>query len=104
MLLWFLRQRSRLRVVGRSMLPTLQPGDEVLVNYRAYQRSLPQVGDIVVAWHPEKPRLRVIKRLTMIGEDGCCVLLGDNPEESTDSRYWGGVTLSHILAQVVCRC
>ncbi|HEY9738578.1 MAG TPA: S24/S26 family peptidase, partial [Trichocoleus sp.] len=57
LLLWLLRQRLRLRVVGRSMLPLLRPGEEVLVDLWAYRGKAktgspqhPQPGDIVVAY------------------------------------------------------
>jgi signal peptidase I len=36
-------------VVGTSMLPTLSPGEVLLVDKRAYQKKVPQRGDIVVA-------------------------------------------------------
>jgi len=36
-------------VVGDSMLPTLKPGDVLLLDKRAYQNTEPRRGDIVVA-------------------------------------------------------
>jgi signal peptidase I len=36
-------------VVGDSMLPTLKPGDLMIVDRRAYEQSQPERGDIVVA-------------------------------------------------------
>ncbi len=38
------------------MIPILKPGDEVLVNTRAYREQTPRVGDIVVAHRPDRPR------------------------------------------------
>jgi nickel-type superoxide dismutase maturation protease len=102
-LLWLLRQRLRLRVVGFSMMPTLYPGEEVLVNCKIYRRTSPQPGDIVVAVHPNQPGLVVIKRVGHVYENGYCVLLGDNPMESTDSRKWGAIAPNHIVGKVVCR-
>jgi nickel-type superoxide dismutase maturation protease len=101
-LLWLLRQQSRLRVVGFSMMPTLHPNEEVLVNYKIYRRTSPQPGDIVVAVHPNQPRL-IIKRVAHVDESGCCILLGDNLSESTDSRQWGAIAPNHIVGKVVCR-
>jgi nickel-type superoxide dismutase maturation protease len=103
LLLWLLRFRRRFRVTGSSMLPLLQPGDEVLVDPRAYKQVVPQVGDIVVSRHPYRVDVRLVKRVTAVLSDGRCVLEGDNPSDSTDSRSFGAVTLQHILGRVVSR-
>jgi nickel-type superoxide dismutase maturation protease len=84
------------------MLPTLLPGREVLINPRAYTQQEPQVGDLVVAAHPQQPGLLIIKRVAAVGE-GALDLRGDNPEASTDSRQFGWVSRDRILGQVVCR-
>jgi len=101
-LLWMVGKRQRFRVTGNSMLPVLQPGEEVLmIPYNA--ANCPQVGDIVVAVHPTQPNLPLIKRVTAVLEDGCCFLQGDNPEESTDSRTFGWVDPETIMGRVTCR-
>ena len=102
LLLWALRRRDRLRITGRSMLPLLQPGDEVLVNPRAYRRQPPEPGDIVVARHPNQD-LKLVKRVVVVRDDGDCLLSGDNPAESSDSRQFGAVPPSCILGRVTCR-
>jgi hypothetical protein len=61
--LWLLRRRRRFRVTGDSMLPLLQPGQEVLVDLAAYRQQPPQAGDIVVAYHPQQPQLPIVKRV-----------------------------------------
>ncbi|MGF1537113.1 MAG: nickel-type superoxide dismutase maturation protease [Elainellaceae cyanobacterium] len=101
LLLWLLRRRDRLRVTGRSMVPLLQPGDEVLVNSRAYQTQPPLPGDIVVACHPYRD-LKLVKRMVGLRGDRC-LLSGDNWRESTDSRQFGAVPLDRILGRVTCR-
>jgi signal peptidase I len=112
--LWLLRQRFRLRVVGLSMLPTLYPGDEVLVDRQAYAASIPAVGDLVVAEHPSRPGLRMVKRVVAVtvskanpqgrtgtfGSFSTCTLLGDNADASTDSRSFGDVPAQKILGKV----
>jgi nickel-type superoxide dismutase maturation protease len=85
------------------MVPLLQPGDEVLVNPRAYRRTSPCPGDIVVARHPYRTDLRVVKRITSVLENGNCELGGDNPSESTDSRYFGPIPPRRILGRVTSR-
>ncbi|MEB3267485.1 MAG: nickel-type superoxide dismutase maturation protease [Leptolyngbya sp.] len=100
--LWLLRRRRRFRVSGESMLPLLQPGEEVLVNPAAYRQVPPAAGDIVVATHPQQPTLPIIKRVLFVAGDRC-YLRGDNPAVSTDSRRFGLVPHHAILGRVVCR-
>ncbi|NMF85365.1 nickel-type superoxide dismutase maturation protease [Nodosilinea sp. P-1105] len=100
--LWLLRRRQRFRVTGRSMVPLLKPGEEVLLNPRAYRRSDPQLGDLVVAIHPTCPHLRLIKWV-VYGEGGDYFLGGINTAASTDSRDFGLVPGHCLLGQVVCR-
>ncbi|MEO0947503.1 MAG: nickel-type superoxide dismutase maturation protease [Cyanobacteria bacterium J06641_5] len=101
--LWVLRRRRRFCVENVSMLPTLEPGEEVLVDLGAYRQSLPRVGDIVVATPQVRPGLRAIKRVGEVLPDGQIFLLGDNPAESTDSRVFGAVAPKEILGRVTCR-
>ncbi|MBC6420511.1 MAG: nickel-type superoxide dismutase maturation protease [Hormoscilla sp. SP5CHS1] len=82
------------------MLPLLLPSDEVLVNPRAYRSRLPRPGEIVVACHPARPALRLIKRVAAVSGDRYCQLIGDNPAQSTDSRSFGAVSIDHILGRV----
>jgi nickel-type superoxide dismutase maturation protease len=103
LLFWLLRLRRRFRVSGASMLPLLRPGDEVLVNARAYRRRPPQLGDIVVARHPYQDGMHIIKRVTALQGDDQYLLEGDNPSESTDSRSFGAIPGDLILGRVTCR-
>ncbi len=59
-------------VVSESMLPTLQPGDWVLVNSLAYLAEEPERGDVVVFEAPLEPGLEYIKRV--VGLPGETVL------------------------------
>ena len=103
LLFWLLRFRKRFRVTGTSMAPLLQPGDEVLVDPRAYKRAAPRVGHIVVSRHPYRVDVRLVKRITAILEDGRCLLEGDNPSDSTDSRSFGAIAPQQILGRVISR-
>jgi nickel-type superoxide dismutase maturation protease len=103
LLLWLLRRRRRFRVTGESMLPVLKPGDVVLADPFAYRHSCPQPGDIVIARHPLRQDVTLIKRVSAVLEDGRCRLEGDNPAESTDSRAFGAVVPEQVRGRVTSR-
>ena len=71
-------------VDGPSMLPTLRPGDCVLVRRGARVRP----GDVVVARFASRPDLLVVKRVVRPHGGGWWVQ-GDNPEAGDDSRRYG---------------
>ena len=83
------------------MQPTLEPGDRVLVR-RLGRETMPSLGSVVVTWHPERSKLRLIKRLKSVEETGLW-LLGDNPAESIDSRQLGAVPTKLLIGVVVGR-
>jgi len=85
------------------MVPLLNPGDEILIDPRAFRHTPPRLGDIVVARHPFRTDLTLVKRVAAVREDGQCRLEGDNPSESTDSRSFGFVPAKHILGRVTSR-
>lgn len=89
-----------LTVSGRSMFPTLTEGEK-LTSVRSYLCKL-NVGDIVVAKPYECDNRLVIKRIANI-EGDYYFLLGDNPDESYDSRNYGWVSKKEIVAKVVTR-
>ena len=70
-------------VEGRSMLPTLRPGDRLLVGYDRPVRT----GDVVVVRLPDDAGLGV-KRALRHDDDGWWVER-DNPAEGADSWSWG---------------
>ena len=96
LLMWL---RTAVRVSGDSMRPTLSDGDVVLI-VRGVNAN---VGDIVLAQHPYKQSVTMLKRITAIDENGRFELRGDNPGESTDSRTFGSVPREHIKGKTVCR-
>jgi signal peptidase I len=51
------------RVEGRSMLPTLEDQDRLIVNKMAYLWDKPQVGDIVMVASPREPDQMLVKRV-----------------------------------------
>ena len=103
LLLWLLRLRQRFCVTGNSMFPVLKAGEEVLVDTKAYHRCLPEMGDLVIAWHPQKENLRIIKRVLKVDEKGNCFLMGENSLESNDSRSFGLVSSQRIIGKVTSK-
>ncbi|MFF7992121.1 S26 family signal peptidase [Kitasatospora xanthocidica] len=114
-------------VAGPSMSPALRPGQRVLVLRRGPARL--RAGRIVVV-SPDglgasrtgparrQPDRLVVKRLAALPGDpvpppvrplvaggmvpgGHVVLLGDNPEFSTDSRMWGAVPARSVVGVVL---
>ena len=82
-------------VQGPSMLPTLRPGDCLLVRPGARIR----VGDVVVARFPARPDLLVVKRVVRpVG--ALWWIEGDNATATDDSRTYGP---AQVLSRVVLR-
>ena len=87
-----------LTVNGRSMLPTFVEGDN-LWSVRSYLCKI-RVGDVVVAKPYKCNNKLVIKRVHSI-KNGYYYLLGDNADESYDSRNYGWVSKKEIVAKVM---
>lgn len=98
-LLWIFRKRRLFKVVEKSMRPTLNPGDKVLA---AALNNPPQAGEIVIAYHPTKPGLRLVKRVQSVFCDGGCYLASDNAADVTaqDSRSFGIVGPDLMIGRV----
>lgn len=95
----FLGLRHKYICEGRSMNPTLKDGEVVLVDREAKI----EVGDIVVARHPVEQTSDVVKRVSQIDKHGHYFLIGDNPDDSEDSRHYGAVTREYVKGKVVAR-
>ena len=94
---------GRLQVAGESMVPTLLPGDHVLV-WRGFGPLRPRirVGDLVAVVDPRDPDRVMVKRVA--GLAGTEVFLrGDNEAASTDSRQFGPVAAAAVRGRAVYR-
>ena len=94
------RRFRRFAISGRSMLPTLSPGDWVLVDEHAYRGRMPRRGHVVVASDPRQPSRQIVKRVAFVDLHGEIRLEGDNGEESTDSREFGPVPARSLRGRV----
>ncbi len=78
------------------MEPLLPAGSRVIASL--YQGGGPlRVGDVVLARRPDRPEVEMVKRIEAVDGDRL-VLAGDNPAASTDSRTFGPVDRTAVLA------
>lgn len=94
------------KICGDSMHPTLKNG-EYYLGRRVFRKSKCKVGRIYVFKPPyeeDRGERFVIKRLYGIdypkGGTPKCYFLGDNTEESYDSRHYGFVSCKDIVAVI----
>lgn len=85
-------------VRGRSMLPTLLPGDRLLV----VRAGDPRPADVVLATDPRASGREMIKRVACIDASGVH-LRGDNSAASTDARAFGPVPVASVEWRAVLR-
>jgi nickel-type superoxide dismutase maturation protease len=84
-------------VRGRSMTPTLVPGDRLIV-----VRARPRPGRVVLARDPRDPDRELIKRVERMDGAGAW-LVGDDRAFSTDARAFGHVPVASIRWRAVVR-
>lgn len=97
-----------------SMEPAVLQGDRVLADKAAYSRMAPRKGDVVIFVNPDNRSTKYIKRIEALpGEmitapdgtqkqipHGFVYVLGDNRAQSYDSRNFGLIPLSDVIARV----
>lgn len=128
------------RIPSKSMAPTLQVGDFILVNAGAYARNPPEINDVIVFKYPKNRNIEYVKRVVALEGDeitlqngevyindnkidqsyidvndfprtlqinkrwavpkGSLFVLGDNRDNSNDSRYWGFVPMNDVVGRV----
>jgi nickel-type superoxide dismutase maturation protease len=91
-------ERRLVVVHGDSMWPTLRDGQQVYV----VAASQLKVKDVVLAVHPLRSSIVVIKRISEVRSDGRLALFGDNPDPlaSEDSHNFGPVDSSSIVGKI----
>jgi nickel-type superoxide dismutase maturation protease len=103
---------ARYVIDGPSMLPTLLPGERIVVLRAPFSLRPPKKGDLIAFKHPLDPKKPLIKRVVAgphetvtvdgqpyrLGPDEWFVL-GDNPSASTDSRRFGPIRRDLIIGR-----
>jgi nickel-type superoxide dismutase maturation protease len=95
----------RVEVAEQSMLPALRPGDWLLARRTRRVRA----GQVVLAWHPERPGFLLVKRAARRVEGdgevgGGWWLESDNPAAgAVDSSRFGPVPAEKIVGRVLVR-
>jgi nickel-type superoxide dismutase maturation protease len=89
----------RIEVAGPSMIPTLAPGDRLIVVPPG--RPI-RAGDLVALRDPEVPARLLVKRVSSVSDAGVHVR-GDNDGASRDSRDFGDVEPGALLGVAVYR-
>lgn len=94
----FLKRIGLAEVYNPSMLPTLRPGDRLVVRYGSRVRT----GVVVVLRHPLQHDLLIVKRALERRAGGWWVV-GDNPQVRNDSREFGAVPDDLMVARAWVR-
>ncbi|KAI1705695.1 peptidase s24-like domain-containing protein [Ditylenchus destructor] len=100
---------------GTSMQPTIQHGDLLFVERLSVNWQNLHRGDIVAVLSPNDRNRLICKRLVCKEHDmspssnseripvGHCYVLGDNAQDSMDSRYFGSISLGLVQDRAMLR-
>ena len=93
------------KIPSASMVPSLMPGDYILLNKAIYKIRMPRRGDVVVFVNPNDRRLYFIKRIAALAGDsialrGGVVHINGKP---LDSRPMSSEETPHFLPQAGAR-
>jgi nickel-type superoxide dismutase maturation protease len=86
-------------VDGQSMVPTLLPGDWLLVDPDAFAVAAPVAGDLLVVADPRAPARLLVKRMVARDGVGDLIVAGDAPDASTDSRTFGAIDAAAVAGR-----
>ncbi len=87
------------------MLPSLRPGDRLLVVRPPIEgRCGLHPGDVVAVRDPRQPTRVLVKRVSAVHRrQGAIDVVGDAPDSSTDSRTFGSIPVALLVGRAVYR-
>ena len=81
------------------MSPEFKRGTRVVVQKKWFFCK-PRLNDVIVLKDPRDGKL-IIKRITNVRQNTTFYVLGDNRQQSTDSRVFGWVSKADIIGKVI---
>lgn len=85
------------------MEPAYRPHQRIVIERVTYRFHRPAIGEVVVVRDPEEPGRLLLKRVTSVARDERgrprYEVLGDNLDESRDSRRFGPVPRGAIVGK-----
>lgn len=103
-------------VSGASMEPTYDNGDYLIIDELSYHLRSPRKDEVVVFRYPKKPSIFYIKRIIGLPNDELEIdgkkiklnkdeyfVMGDNRDNSSDSRVWGPVPEKFMVGRSLAR-
>lgn len=88
-----------LKIRGHSLYPDFREGDYVLTAGVPFPSGKIRSGDVIVLRQPGYGM--IIKRVHRVLEDGQALDVRGTQVDSTDSRNFGPVPLSHVAGKVI---
>ncbi len=89
---------AKFKVIGHSMEPQIKNGEVVLASNIPYWFKTPKINDIV-AFRDNSGKV-LIKRIVRI-QNGKYSALGDNKNDSLDSREFGNISKKQIIGEII---
>lgn len=89
---------SKFKITGHSMEPTLKQNELIIISSIPYLFKNPRINDIVAI--KSKENKIFIKRIKKITKNNY-IVLGDNKNDSFDSRNFGPIKKEEIIGKYI---